>query len=434
MRCENCGSDPCQCGWNSPRWREAAQQYAAERIANLQIERRRRRKPQAAASWEDDLIMPEPKTPRPLAIVENAMVVLANEPELKELFAYDEMLCAEVIMNSPARPLTDVDITTTQCFLQRFGLRRIGHQTTRDAIERYAKTKPFHPLRDYLNGLQWDETVRHDHAAAHYLDAADNAYNNTVFSMFLIAMVARVMRPGCKADHMVILEGPQGTLKSTACSILAHPWYSDALPDLSAGKDVSLHLRGKWLIEIAEMHAFSRAEATHLKAFLARDHERFRPVYGRKDVIEPRQCVFVGTSNKDAYLKDETGGRRFWPIKCGMINIERLRTDRDQLLAEALVAYHDGVPWWPSPEFETEHIRPEQEHRYEGDAWDNLIANYLDNQLFTPTTTTAQIAKEALGLEHARLDMLAQKRIAAVMYRHGWKRAVRNSRRFWEKA
>jgi predicted P-loop ATPase len=409
--------------WDHPGWKAAAEEYAAQRHNNG---------PATPRHWKDHCIMPEPKIPQPLPILENACIALELAPAFHGKFGWDEMLAAPMIFQSEPRQLTDDDVTEVQRFLQREGLRRIGHIPVHQAIHNICRKHKYHPVRDYLHALQWDGEPRVDTWLVKYLGVAPTSYCNIIGRMFLIAMVARIFQPGCKADHMVVLEGPQGIKKSMACQVLAtEPYFSDHLPDITS-KDASISMRGKWLIEHSEMHAVGRAEATALKAFMVRTHEKFRPPYLREDVSEPRQCVFVGTSNKEQYLRDETGGRRFWPVKCGDIDIEGLKYDRDQLFAEAVVLFEAGEPWWPAAEFEAEHITPQQEARYEGDEWSPPIQDHLSS-LTSDETTLAAIAKNALGLDTSRLGMLEQKRIAAILRRLGWELKLSNSRRRWQR-
>jgi len=359
----------------------------------------------------------------PLPILANVMTALRSDPKISGALAYDEMLCA-VVLNGD-RPVRDTDVTEMQEYLQRSGLRRVAKDTVHSAVDLRASERPFHPVRDYLSALRWDGHPRLNSWLSDYLGAEHTPYASAVGRMFLIGMVARIFKPGCQNDYMMILEGPQGELKSTACRVLGGQWFSDNLPDLTSGKDVSQHLRGKWLIEVAEMHAMSKAEVAQFKAFVTRTTERYRPSYGRKEVVEQRQCTFVGTTNKSVYLRDETGGRRFWPIVTAKIDIAALQRDTDQLFAEAVQAYHQGEKWWPDRRFEAEHMAAEQEARYEADAWEEVIAEWLARK---DRVTVYQVAFEALHFETSRIGTADQRRIIAILQRRGWERAKKEGR------
>ncbi|WGD56066.1 virulence-associated E family protein [Bradyrhizobium sp. CB1650] len=372
---------------------------------------------------------------QPLSVLASVLVGLRSE--LPDAFAFDEMLRVPVLRQALderagfiPRPCTDVDVSIMQERLQQLGLKRISKDVMHQAIEMRAHECRFHPVQDYLSSLEWDEVARLQGMFTNYFGSKNTEYEQEIGVMFMISMVARIFAPGCKADHLPVLEGAQGTLKSSACQVLGGLWFSDSLPDVTAGKDVSQHLRGKWLIEVSEMHAMSRAEATQLKAFISRPVERYRPSFGRIEVIEPRQCVFIGTTNRDSYLRDETGGRRFWPLKTGMIDIEALARDRDQLFAEAVLRYRTGTPWWPDKGFEKQYIMPEQVARYEADAWEETIATYLKKQ---NKVTVGQVARDALGIETPKIGTADQRRVAAALEQLGWYRLPVDSegRRWW---
>jgi predicted P-loop ATPase len=363
----------------------------------------------------------------------NVMLALREDPRIAALFAFDEMFRAPVLLtpvpgkilqgsdaNFAPRSVRDDDVTALQELLQRWGIEKLGKDVVHQAVDLRARERSFHPVRDYLNDLVWDGTKRLDRWLIVYVGAADTPYHRGIGPMFLIMMVARIFEPGCKADYALILEGPQGSMKSTACRVLGGDWFSDALPDVrSAGKDVAQHLNGKWLIEVAEMSALDKAEASALKAFITRDTERYRPSYGRKEVIEPRQCVFIGTTNESVYLRDKTGGRRFWPVTVGVIDIGSLIGDRDQLFAEAVRRYRDGEKWWPDVRFERDYIIAEQDARYESDAWEDAIKEWLATR---HQCTILEVARDALLITTDRIGTADQRRIGAALTRLGWER------------
>jgi Virulence-associated protein E/Bifunctional DNA primase/polymerase, N-terminal len=372
-----------------------------------------------------------------IPVVANAIVAIQNEPRIANAIAFDEMQWVPMLVGPIGdgsvfpRPLKDTDVVKVQRWMQIAGIKRIGKETVRDAVDICAEERSFHPVRDYLKALQWDRLPRLDTWLAAYLSAEVTPYTSAIGRMFLVSMVARIFRPGCKADHMLILEGSQGLLKSTACNVLAGTWFSDDMPDITM-KDAKQHLRGKWLIEVAEMHAMSRADTTLLKSFITRTEERYRPSHGRLEVSEPRQCVFIGTTNQDVYLRDETGGRRFWPVKCGRIDIANLTAVRDQLFAEAVHLYQAGEPWWPTKDVEREHIQPQQASRYEPDAWEESIAKYLAGKT---DVTIGEVANRALNLTTDRIGTADSRRIAATLDHLNWKRGkITGQRRPWHPA
>jgi predicted P-loop ATPase len=182
------------------------------------------------------------------------------------------------------------------------------------------------------------------------------------------------------------------------------------------------------LIEVAEMSALDKAEATALKAFITRDTERYRPSYGRKEVIEPRQCVFVGTTNEAVYFRDKTGGRRFWPVRVGTVDIDALARDRDQLFAEAVHLFRASVQWWPDAAFERSVIAPEQDARYERDAWEDAVETFLQGKR---RVTILEVARDGLSITTSQIGIADQRRIRTVLEQLSWKEGNRTGKGRW---
>ena len=230
------------------------------------------------------------------------------------------------------------------------------------------------------------------------------------------------MRPGCKADCCLILEGPQGIRKSTALKTLGEPWFTDEIADLGS-KDAALQTRGVIIIEIAELDGMTRTEVGKVKAFMSRGVDRFRPPYGRHLLESPRQCVFAGSVNHGTYLRDETGARRFWPVTCGRIHIEELARDRDQLWAEAVISYTRGDPWWLETAALTSQAEAEQAERYEESSWDGLILEWAAERLTGgfDSVSTAEVLDMCIKKKAGEWSRSDEMRVASSLTRAGWK-------------
>jgi predicted P-loop ATPase len=195
----------------------------------------------------------------------------------------------------------------------------------------------------------------------------------------------------------VILEGPQGIRKSTALRTLAGEYFTDELADLGS-KDAAMQTRGVWIIELSELDSLSNSDVARIKAFMSRTIDRFRPPYGTRLVESPRQCVFAGTVNHSAYLRDETGGRRFWPVACGQIRIDELAHASDQLWAEAKVRFDSGEPWRLDTVELVRMASDQQVERYEGDPWEEVIAPWIE---VFPSVSISEVLEKCLQKPHA---------------------------------
>ena len=340
-------------------------------------------------------------------------------------------------------PWTDGDSLRLQAWM----LETYAVDLTRDCVDAglqlAAEGNRTDPPAEYLEGLVWDGVPRLGLAPetlepgddgdpswlSTYLGVADSPYSRRVGRWFLISAVARILDPGCKVDHALVLEGPQSKGKSSAVEALFLPWYADTPLDLSS-KDRFGAIQGVWGYELAEFDAYSRHDAAVVKAFATSKEDKHRPPYARRDIRAPRRCVFIATINPGReYLQDATGGRRWWPVRCGDIDLDSLRRDRAQLFAEAVAAYRAADPWYPRTPAEHALCGEEQEERRARDPWEGVIAKWIPSQLLAQTEglTTAEVL-EKLNIEAGKWGRIEEMRAGEVLRAVGWeRRRVRDS-------
>jgi predicted P-loop ATPase len=377
------------------------------------------------SGWRAALLLSRKNTPKPL--LANALIALREAPEWQGVLAYDEFALVTMQLKPPPwlkhennwapQQWTDRDDALTADWLQHQDIS-VTVNVAAIAAETVAKDYSFHPIKDYLESLVWDGVERIANFAASYLGAEATQYHCAVSRCLFIAAVARITRPGCKADYVPILEGAQDRGKSTAIELLFTPWFSDDLAELGT-KDAAMQVRVAWGIEIAELASMTRPEIERVKAFITRKVDRFRPSYGRRVIEVPRQSVFIGSTNSDAYLKDETGGRRFWPIRCGgSIDLKAIQRDRGQFWAEAVAQLKAGAPWWIVDTGMVDLVRDEQAARYVDDPWQEPIAQFVRSQ----TDISVGEVLSNLLIERGRWTQADQNRVARCLKVLGWER------------
>ena len=327
----------------------------------------------------------------------NVVKLLTEHPFWRGAFATDEFSGKKKVLQSipyddtcsPAstpRPLEDEDYTRVSMWLNDHKFLRAQKETVVAAVAKVCSQQAFNLVKEYLEHCQSNSEIDDQLLSLWMIrflgvkpvNEKQKLYVEAVSRLSLIQAVARVFKPGCKADSVVILEGQQGTGKSTCLSVLFSPaYFGDQLPPMTS-KDASSYLRGKWCVELAELEYKRKTEIEAIKAFISRTHEDYRPAFGREEIIQPRTCVFWGTTNKNDYLNDETGNRRFLPIETNAIDLEGLQEARDALWGAAVSAYLLGETYWLTGDL-SQIAADEAKGRMEQDPWCELIlANMSD--------------------------------------------------------
>ena len=388
--------------------------------------------------WIPELIYKDGEIKSCLA---NVYQVLAFHPAWKGVIAFDEMSLCTVKRKPPPYPEGRVgewdaqDDTFTAMWISRtYGFTPASVMVL-EVVEALGKTNKWHPVREWLRSLKWDGTKRLNNWLTKYLGVPFSPYSKRVAAWWLMGLVKRIFAPGTKFDYCLVLSGPQGKKKSTTFAVLGGEWFGDAELDLSS-KDSMIGLRGKMIHEFAELGSLTRSDEKRQKSFLSRTVDEYRPPYGTRLVRALRQLVFGGSTNEHEWNKDPTGGRRFWPVDClfDEIDIEGLRSVRDQLFAEALARIDAGERYWPTAEeqrtyFDVEQLRVEQQ---------DSIIDAIHDWVFVLTRaefSLFDVAHDCLKLDAAKLTRDLQIRIGVALRKLGCTRVERRNGmiRFWYK-
>lgn len=336
----------------------------------------------------------------------NASIILENHSRMAIRFSYNEFNDQIYVMD---RRFEDEDITETQLWLHRVYGVRVGKDSVYNLIVRQAKSKRFHPLQEYLLGLEWDGVSRLENLLQTYWGVQDTELLKEIGLRWAISCVARAIMPGAKVDTVLILCGPQGAYKSTSLRVLAGDgWFSDSHLDISRKESYELiHSSGVWIWEMAENYALNKSDVNNAKMFLSAQSDRFRPSYGRNPITRQRSVVFVSTTNEPSFLTDGSGNRRYWPVNIGQVDLEGLERDRDMIWAEAMHLLRNDEPWWLDESFEMNLFEYQQEFVIE-DPWEIAVNKCAD---MFPEGFINEDVYVQLGLNNGRATKAENRRL-----------------------
>lgn len=401
----------------------------------------------ADRTWKSKLIRKGKKGP-PKPILANVLMALRGAKDWRGVLFYNGFShTIEVRKPLPRpwpqskdpwkiRPWCDHDDLLLAEWMQLRGID-VSSKLAADGMYTVAKENEVHPVREYFAGLKWDGVPRLETWLPTYLGTPDTAYERMIGPKYLVSMVARITVPGSKVDCVLMLIGDQGQGKSTALeALVGKAWFTDQIGSVAGGKETSINMAGKMLVEFSDLEGFHGRTADELKAFLSRTTDRYRAMFGRYAADYPRQVVFAGTTNQRTPLKDFTGNRRFWPIQTGPTDIPKILMDRDQLFAEAIHLYHKGHAWWlDTPEARALADEIVEESR-EVDMFEEMIAEYL-NRTKIKETTVRDILVNVFEKDETEVTRADQMRVAGMLQALKWERFrgsvadANGMRRYW---
>jgi len=364
---------------------------------------------------------------RVVAIPANLTKIIRHDPKFGDRLSRNEM-SLEVCYDRVPQP--DHWVVEVQEWLQdAYGVNFAAREIQAKLLAQ-AASNPFHPVREYLNGLKWDKKKRLARVATEILGTERNKLYNTYITKFFIAAVRRVEVPGCKADTVLVIIGPQGYKKSSFFDVLGGEFFNDSPIDMSS-KDGPMVLHRAWISELPEIdHNTNNIAVERMKAFVSSRKDTFRPPYAVSTEVHHRSCILVGTSNREGYLTDTSGSRRFWTIKVDKpVNLERLREWRDQLWAEAVALEAKGEEHWLDEKEEAAREEDAQQFECE-DPWESKFLGWVEKCNFqtsrgAPQHDLAQgvsvaALMHALDIPESQQNRSGEMRLTAVLRKHGW--------------
>lgn len=328
---------------------------------------------------------------------------------------YDEFYCR--VMTDEQNPRRWVESDTlefTHILQAELGFAGMRTPVVLDGVHRAANKRRRHEVRDWLLSLKWDEQWRLACALPIGWGTETTPYMTSVGRCFIMGAVARILHPGCQVDYVPVFEAPGGRGKTSSLRTLFGRWFDN--PTSYVGeKDFLQNMNGKWCLELAELANIKGRTLESVKATITRVIDTYRASFGRAPGDYPRQCVFAGTIDQGSWNTDQAGGRRWWPVKCGKIDLGWIAEHREQLFAEAVHRVKDGMPWWDVPEHDA---RAQQAARQQSDPWEGKVAQYIKARL---SVELSEVLESGLGMVQAKdWSDGAASRLKRLMVRLQW--------------